>query len=96
MNNVFLTGRLTKDIEVQVTDKSEGTMFTLAVQETKDKCHFIPCSAWGSSCTFLDKYAGKGDLIGLVGRITTYKDNKGNYKWGVVVEKVEILSKKKN
>lgn len=78
MNNVSLVGRLTKDPEKR--NAKNGTpccLFQLAVNRGIKQANgdpyvdFVPCSAWAFSCDFLCKYAKKGDMISLTGRIQT-------------------------
>ena len=91
MNAVNITGRLVKDVKT-VAGEKEGCVFTIACQKDKEHCDFFPCSAWSKSAEFLDKYSHKGDLLGIKGRLTTYKDKDNNDKFGIVVDSVEILS----
>ena len=91
MNSVNLVGRLAKDVTLTAGEK-EGCVLTVAVQGYGDKVDFIPCSAWGKQAEYLDKYSHKGDLLSVSGRLTTYKDKDNNFKMGVVVNTVSVLS----
>lgn len=78
INNVTLTGRLTKDINLKYTQSGKAIgSFTLAVNRNyKDangnkQVDFIRCLAWGKVGELLDQYCGKGSLIGIVGQIQT-------------------------
>lgn len=101
MNQVILTGRLTKDPELKTTssDKSVAS-FTLAVDKYGEGADFINCVVWGKQAENLCKYQEKGSLIGLSGRINTraYDDAKGNkqYVTEVIAESIEFLGAKKD
>lgn len=93
MNNVILTGRTTKNIELKYTTSGKAfTGFTLAVDKglSKDKkkefeengyatADFIGCQAWGKQAETLSRFVGKGDMLGIQGSIQTgsYKDKDG-------------------
>ena len=108
INNVTLTGRITKDLEKKETGKGTSVVnFSLAVDRRfKDsngnrEADFIGIQAWGMTADLLCKYCGKGSLIGIEGRIQTrnYENNQGQcvYVTEVVAENVTFLdSKKKN
>lgn len=99
MNNVILTGRITKDIELKKTQNNKlVTSFDLAVRRDKEKSDFIKCVAWEHTADFLSKYAWKGARIGIQGSITTrsYEDQQGNkrYVTEVLARNVEIMDKR--
>ena len=108
MNIVNLAGRLTKDIELQEYGKGKDigyfTRFTLAVRDGVDKdgeprTQFISCIIWGKGAELLDKYTGKGDLIGISGKLeeNNYEDAEGvkHYTLQVNARDVEFLNTKK-
>ena len=93
MNNVSLVGRLTKDPEKRSAKNGTSCcMFQLAVDRglrsaSGDKVvDFIPCSAWSVSCDFLCKYAHKGDMLSLTGRIQTRSSVEPNGTTRFIVE----------
>lgn len=107
INNVTLTGRITKDLEKRQTNKGTSVVnFSLAVDRRfKDsngnrEADFIGIQAWGMTADLLCKYCGKGSLIGIEGRIQTrnYENNQGQrvYVTEVVAENVTFLDSKKN
>lgn len=107
INNVTLTGRITKDLEKHQTNKGTSVVnFSLAVDRRfKDsngnrEADFIGIQAWGMTADLLCKYCGKGSLIGIEGRIQTrnYENNQGQrvYVTEVVAENVTFLDSKKN
>lgn len=108
MNIVNLAGRLTKDIELQEygkgKDKGYFTRFTLAVRDGVDKnneprTQFISCIIWGKGSEILAQYCGKGDLIGVNGKLeeNNYEDADGvkHYTLQVNVRDIEFLALKK-
>lgn len=108
INKVVLVGRLTKDIEVKKTSSGLSfTTFTVAVnrpyssknaqgQPTQPTADFINCVAWRQSADFLGKYASKGSLVSVEGRIQTrsYDGNDGRkvFVTEVLAEHVEVGS----
>ncbi|QLI94513.1 single-stranded DNA-binding protein (plasmid) [Limosilactobacillus mucosae] len=107
INNVTLTGRITKGLEKHQTNKGTSVVnFSLAVDRRfKDsngnrEADFISIQAWGMTADLLCKYCGKGSLIGIEGRIQTrnYENNQGQrvYVTEVVAENVTFLDSKKN
>lgn len=106
MNKIHLTGRLTKDPELNFT-QGNGTAvvkFTLAVNRPQfdksksQEADFIPCVCFGKRAEAIANYVRKGHLFGLSGRlqINKYVDNDGNNRWStdVVVEDFEFLQSK--
>lgn len=85
MNNVGLTGRITKDLELKYTQNGKAyCRFTLAVdrglsKEKKQEAEangqptvdFINCVAWGTTAEVLNKYTAKGKKILVNGSIET-------------------------
>lgn len=85
MNNVCLTGRLTRDPELRYTPSGAAVVrFTLAVDRrmTKEKraeaesknqptADFITCTAWNKTAELIANYLQKGRKIAVQGRIQT-------------------------
>ena len=101
-NNVNLVGRLTKDIEIKKTNSGkEVTTFSLAVNDKKvndqQVSFFFNIVAWEQCARYLKQYAGKGDLIGVNGRLTTrsYQNTRGEKVTvtEVVADDVMLLNK---
>lgn len=101
-NNVNLVGRLTKDIEIKKTNSGkEVATFSLAVNDKKvndqQVSFFFNIVAWEQCARYLKQYAGKGDLIGVNGRLTTrsYQNTRGDKVTvtEVVAEDVMLLNK---
>lgn len=105
INRAVLTGRLTKEPEIRVTNSSKKVVsFTLAVNRNFKNANgevdadFINCVLWGESTQNFVTYVHKGSLIGIDGRIQTrnYEDNDGKriFVTEVLVEKFTFLEKK--
>ena len=100
INNVVLVGRLTRDPELRKTQSGTSVLsFTCAVnrkfQSQDQTADFVSCVAWNQTADFLARYAKKGALVGVEGRIQTrnYEDKTGNrvYVTEVVAESVQLL-----
>ena len=101
INNVVLTGRLTKDIVLRRTTSGKTcTSFTLAVNRNKQETDFINCVAWNNWAELLEKYTRKGSQIGVEGRIQTrnYDDRNGKkiYVTEVLANKITLLESTKS
>lgn len=100
MNSVALTGRLTKDPELNYTPNTQTACcrFTLAVDRMKEGADFIRIVVWGKQAESCNRYLTKGSLCGVSGRIETgsYKDRDGKtiYTTDVIAERVEFLNSK--
>lgn len=106
MNKVILMGRLTKDVEVRVTQSAEPmtiARYTIAVdrkfkREGEATADFIPCIAFGRAAEFAEKYFRKGTKVAISGRIQTgsytNKDGQKVYTTDVVVEEQEFAESK--
>lgn len=85
MNNVILTGRIAKDLEIRYTQTGKAyCRLTLAVdrgmskekkQEAEAKgqqtADFISCVAWNKLAETINRYSGKGRKILVEGSIQT-------------------------
>lgn len=70
MNHIILMGRLTKDVEVRVTNGGVNgrsyAVFTLAIDRGKDRegndlgADFPRCIAWGRTAENMERYTAKG------------------------------------
>ena len=73
MNNVCISGRLMRDIEIRRTkDGRAVTTFTLIVKRAgqKDAADFINCVAWTACAENLETTVKKGDLLFVGGRLS--------------------------
>ncbi|MDO5331512.1 MAG: single-stranded DNA-binding protein [Bacillota bacterium] len=105
MNSVALIGRLTRDPEVRYsTGGSQMAIakFTIAVDRertTKDgeqSADFIGITCFGKTAELVEKYMGKGRLVGITGRIQTgsyEKDGRKVYTTDVIADRVQFLDR---
>lgn len=102
MNSVALVGRLTRDPEVRYAGETAVARFSLAVARPKQKdkeatSDFPSVVCFGKTAELVEKYLGKGRLVGITGRIQTGnytdKDGKKVYTTEVVADRVEFLDK---
>lgn len=102
INNVVLSGRLTKDIELRMSQNNKKfCQFTLAVDKYvngEQQADFISCIAWERNAEVLSQYTKKGSKINVLGRIATrnYKNANGEtiYVTEVVAQQIELLDSK--
>lgn len=100
MNNVQLLGRLTKDVELRVSQKSKKNFayFTLAVPNGEDAM-FIDCVAFDKLAETIEKYVKKGNRLLVEGSInvSTYVDKDGNNRksTNVFVNKITFIESAK-
>ena len=94
MNKVMMIGRLTKDVELRMTQGANPLAvcsFSIAVDRRgKDKeVDFFNCTAFGKTAEFMEKYLMKGSRIAVFGRLQS--DNYTN-KEGQKVTAVKIIA----
>jgi len=100
INNVTLTGRLTRNPETTTTPSGKALCkFTLAVGRQKnDEVDFIPIVTWNKTAEFASKYFTKGQRVGLKGEIRTRTwdddDGRKHYATEVVAESVCFMDSK--
>lgn len=105
MNQVLLTGRITKDPELRYTQSGVASCnFTIAVdRQFRDangnkQSDFINCVAWRQQADFMSKYVKKGNMLAVVGtlQVRTYQDqsNQTRYVTEVVLTSVENMQPK--
>lgn len=106
INNVSLTGRLTKNLELRQTSTGKVmTYFTLAVnrnfknEQGEQTADFISCVAFGKQAENMARFLSQGSLIGVEGRISTrnFQGNDGRtvYVTEVIAGNVSFLETKK-
>lgn len=105
MNSLNLVGRLTKDVDVTVSENGTNVgKFIVAVnrpfaKEGKQQADFITCVAFGKVALNLSKYCGKGSQISLEGKVQSFSyDKNGETKFGmnVVANNIQFLSHPQN
>ena len=104
MNSVSLIGRLTKDPDVRYGAASQTAVarFTIAIDRGKDRngndagTDFPSIVCFGKTAELVEKYVGKGRLVGITGKIQTgsyEKEGRKIYTTEVVADRVEFLDK---
>ena len=104
MNQVSLIGRLTRDPEVRYGAASQNAVarFSIAIDRGKDRdgndrgADFPNIVCFGKTAELVERYLGKGRLVGITGRIQTgsyEKDGKKVYTTEVLADRVEFLDR---
>lgn len=104
MNQVSLIGRLTRDPEVRYGAASQTAVarFSIAIDRGKDRdgndrgTDFPNIVCFGKTAELVERYLGKGRLVGITGRIQTgsyEKDGKKVYTTEVLADRVEFLDR---
>ena len=106
MNQVIISGRICKDIELRYTPSQMAVAeFAVALDRGKDKdgnekgADFPRCIAFGKTAEFLEKWTCKGNRVAVIGRIQTgsyEKDGVKHYTTDIIADKVEIIDWKEN
>lgn len=108
INRIVLVGRLVRDPELRKTVQANTSVasFTVAVDDRfknaagEKSTSFIPCVAWRENAEFVAKYAHKGSLVAVEGRLTqrTYvaKDERKVSVFEVVCDSIQLLEPKSN
>lgn len=106
MNKVMLLGRLVRDPEIRYSAGAESkavAKFTLAVdrrfkREGEQSADFIPCTAFGKSAEFVEKYIRKGQKIAVEGHWQTGSFEKNGTKYynnDCIIEAMDFAEGKK-
>ena len=106
MNNQFtFVGRITKDLELRSTGKTDVVIVPIAIQRPIKKeddtydTDFLSCKAFGTRAEILSKYAKKGDMIVLSGRVQmnnyTDKDDKKVYGHEFIIDNITFTTSNK-
>jgi single-strand DNA-binding protein len=103
MNQVLLTGRLTRDPEVRkLASGKTVTQFSLATNDYRsgsEKAEYHTIVTWDRLAEICGQYLGKGQLVSIAGRLQTRQwedENKSrHWKTEIVASSVEMLSGKK-
>lgn len=100
INDVTLTGRLTRDPEIKVlTSGKSVAKFSIAVSSGKDKegkdrpANFFDCDAWEKTAEIIGKYLKKGSQVAINGRLNQqrWETAEGGKRSKVVVSVNTIL-----
>lgn len=106
MNQLIITGRMTKDIELKYSSNGKAIgRFTIAVErefkkEGQQEADFINCVAFDKKAEVIANFVKKGHKLGVIGRIQTNtfdkQDGTKGYSTDVMVDKIEFLQPKGN
>ncbi len=103
LNNVTMIGRLTRDPEIRRTNSGTSVgAFTIACDDGRKgpngerQTVFMDCSLFGKQVeTTLMKFFKKGNLIGIVGRLSqrkyTNRDNVQVTRTEIIVDRIEFV-----
>ena len=104
LNQIVLVGRLTRNVEVHKSDSgSKVATISLAIPRSFKNSDgnydtdFIDCTAFDIVAENTSEYCGKGDIVGVKGRLQSYtveKEDKKETLLQVICEKVTFLSSK--
>lgn len=100
MNNICLTGRLTREPELRTTSTGKNVCdFTLAVNRFgSEDADFINCQVWEKQAENLCEYQSKGSQINVLGslRVNKYQNEQGENrtKTFVLASFIEYLGSK--
>lgn len=105
LNQIILVGRLTRDISIHKSEKGvKVATISLAIPrsfknvEGNYDTDYIHCIAFENTAENTAQYCGKGDIVGVKGRLqskVTERDGKKEYSMEVIAEKVTFLSSNK-
>ena len=105
LNQVILVGRLTRNINVNKSEKGvKVATIPLAIPRSFKNVDgsydtdFVDCVAFDSIADNTKEFCSKGDIIGVKGRVqsrTIEKDGKKEYLVEIIAEKITFLSSKK-
>lgn len=106
LNRIVLIGRITKEVEKQVTPSGVSVLnTTIAVdrdykQGNEKVTDFIDLVLWRHNADYIEKYASKGTQIAVEGKMQSRKwqDKEGNNRtsWEVQVDNVQIVNSKRD
>lgn len=99
INSVVLTGRLTKDVDLRVTNSGKSVArFTLAVDrnyKSDQQADFFTVSVWGKQAENTATYCHKGSMVGVQGHLRSgsYQDKNGQtiYYVDVKADRIQFL-----
>lgn len=96
MNNITISGRLTKDVKLETSKSGKNYIINwLAVQRDKENADFIKFQVWEHQAEYLSRNAKKGDKAVISGcmRVTPYESNgQKREDYSVLVRDVILMS----
>lgn len=107
INIVVITGNLTRDSELSVTNGGTSLLrFSVAVNdrmknqqtgEWEDRPNYVDCVLWGIRGEKLEQYLVKGQKVSVCGRLRWSRwesDGQKRSKLEVVVDEVELMGRR--
>lgn len=107
INNVSLTGRLTRPPELRVTAGGTqilafGLAFNTSVRnrqtgEWDERGNFIDCTMFGKRAEALSRYLTKGQKVAIAGKLrysTWDKDGQRHSKLDLIVDEIEFMGQR--
>lgn len=99
MNKIFLSGNLTRDVELRHGQSTDVARVGIAVnRRAKDEVDFFNLVAFGKTAEFLSKYFGRGSKVLIEGRLQTSTYEKDGVKrtaTDIIIESVEFADSRK-
>ena len=102
LNQIVLVGRLTKDIQVNKSEKgTKVATISLAIPRSFKNSEglydtdFVDCVAFDSIASNTSEYCKKGDIVGVKGRVqsrTIENEGKKENIMDIICEKITFLS----
>ena len=106
MNTVCIIGRITRDPEVRYSQSGTAyARFSVAIDRGKDKngedrgADYPSVVCIGKTAEMTEKWAYKGQLVGVFGRLQTgsyEKDGQKVYTTDVLADRIEFLSRRES
>lgn len=107
MNQVILSGRLTKEVQCNYTPSTQMAVarFSVALDRGKDKegnsrgADFPNIVAFGKTAENLERFSGKGLRVSVIGHLQTgsyEKDGHKVYTTDVIADKIEFIDWKQS
>lgn len=106
INNVTISGNLTRDPELRSTSSGTAVLeFSVAVNDRKknqqtgeweDVPNYIDCTLWGARAQAVEKYLSKGTKVAVSGKFKQQrwtKDGQNRSKIEVSVDEIEFMSR---
>lgn len=100
MNKVILVGRIAREVEIKTTPGGRNYSFNAVAckrdyknKDGKYDSDFIPLTFGDITSTFLGKYVQKGDMVEVIGRWNTRKDENNYAINECFVESINIVEK---
>ena len=101
INNVVITGNLTKDVELKNTQSGKSVAnMSVAVSRrfNKDETDFFDVQLWGKIAEVAAEYLRKGSKVGIIGSLQQQRWEKDGKKFSKVIingDQLEFLDSKK-